>query len=139
MNLKDISDESELPDIFVTAMSLDPKERIAMQSIWQKHIDASISSTINLPYEATEEDVYNIYMSAWESKLKGVTIYRDGCERSGVLLNDKKTEKGKEEKVEEHHIEENHEKFVCPECGNEAIIPSGGCTICLQCGYSKCN
>ena len=139
MNLKDISDESELPDIFVTAMSLDPKERIAMQSIWQKHIDASISSTINLPYEATEEDVYNIYMSAWESKLKGVTIYRDGCERSGVLLNDKKTEKGKEEKVEEHHIEENHEKFVCPECGNEAIIPSGGCTICLQCGYRKCN
>ena len=35
--------------------------------------------------------------------------------------------------------EEKHEKFVCPECGNESIIPTGGCAICLQCGYSKCN
>lgn len=137
MKIKDISDEKDLPEIFVTAMSLKPQERIAMQSIWQKHIDASISSTINLPYEATKEDVYNIYMGAWENKLKGITIYRDGCERSGVLLNDKKDDKAKEDKIEENHIEE--EKFVCPQCGNEAIIPTGGCTICLQCGYSKCN
>ena len=35
--------------------------------------------------------------------------------------------------------EEETEKFVCPECGNESIIPTGGCGICLQCGYSKCN
>lgn len=137
MKIKDISDEKDLPEIFVTAMSLKPQERIAMQSIWQKHIDASISSTINLPYEATKEDVYDIYMGAWENKLKGITIYRDGCERSGVLLNDKKDDKAKEDKIEENHIEE--EKFVCPQCGNEAIIPTGGCTICLQCGYSKCN
>lgn len=145
MNLKDITDENQLPNIFVTAMSLKPEERIAMQAAWQKHIDASISSTINLPYEATIEDVYNIYMSAWENKLKGITIYRDGCERSGVLLNDKKSDKEKKvkeekvEKTEEHQIEEGQEKFVCPECGNESIIPTGGCTICLQCGYSKCN
>lgn len=145
MNLKDITDENELPNIFVTAMSLKPEERIAMQATWQKYIDVSISSTINLPYEATIEDVYKIYMSAWENKLKGITIYRDGCERSGVLLNDKKSNKEKKvkeekiEKTEEHEIEDGYEKFVCPECGNESIIPTGGCTICLQCGYSKCN
>lgn len=145
MNLKDITDENELPNTFVTAMNLKPEERIAMQAAWQKHIDASISSTINLPYEATIEDVYNIYMSAWENKLKGITIYRDGCERSGVLLNDKKSDKEKKvkedkiEKAEEHQIKEGQEKFICPECGNESIIPTGGCTICLQCGYSKCN
>lgn len=145
MNLKDITDENELPNIFVTAMRLKPEERIAMQAVWQKYIDASISSTINLPYEATIEDVYNIYMSAWENKLKGITIYRDGCERSGVLLNDKKSDKEKKvkedkiENTEEHKIEEGQEKFICPECGNESIIPTGGCTICLQCGYSKCN
>lgn len=145
MNLKDITDENELPNIFVTAMRLKPEERIAMQAVWQKYIDASISSTINLPYEATIEDVYNIYMSAWENKLKGITIYRDGCERSGVLLNNKKSDKEKKvkedkiENTEEHKIEEGQEKFICPECGNESIIPTGGCTICLQCGYSKCN
>ena len=42
-------------------------------------------------------------------------------------------------KVKEKINEEETEKFVCPECGNESIIPTGGCGICLQCGYSKCN
>ena len=152
MDINDITDEGDLPDIFVTAMNLEASERIAMQRAWQKHIDASISSTINLPYEATVEDVYNIYMSAWENKLKGITIYREGCQRSGILFNDKKDDKNKkhhkEEKVEklekieevvQNKIEENYEKFVCPECGNESIVPTGGCAICLQCGYSKCN
>ncbi|RDY23890.1 adenosylcobalamin-dependent ribonucleoside-diphosphate reductase [Romboutsia maritimum] len=143
MDLKDIVDENNLPEIFVTAMTLSPNERIKMQSSWQKHIDASISSTINLPYEATVEDVYNIYMSAWKNNLKGITIYRDGCKRSGILLNDKpnKKENNNQEKtnklVNNKEIEE--EKFICPECGNEAVIPTGGCGICLQCGYSKCN
>ena len=53
----------------------------------------------------------------------------------------KPKEKKKEsinEEVEEK-LEEGMEKFICPECGNEAIIPTGGCGICLQCGYSKCS
>ncbi|MDU7904326.1 MAG: adenosylcobalamin-dependent ribonucleoside-diphosphate reductase, partial [Peptostreptococcaceae bacterium] len=87
MDLNGITDESELPDIFVTAMNLDYNERIKMQQAWQKYIDASISSTINLPNETTVEDVYEIYMKAWKAKLKGITIYRDGCRRSGVLIN----------------------------------------------------
>ena len=142
MNLNDITDEKDLPDIFVTAMSLNPKERIAMQKAWQDYIDASISSTINLPYEATVEDVCNIYMDAWENKLKGITIYREGCKRSGVLLNDKPKKEENIKRVDKKNVEiyeEKHEKFVCPECGNESIIPTGGCAICLQCGYSKCN
>ncbi|MEG0051187.1 MAG: adenosylcobalamin-dependent ribonucleoside-diphosphate reductase [Terrisporobacter sp.] len=149
MNIKDITDEDDLPEIFVTAMTLKPSERIQMQRAWQEYIDASISSTINIPYEATIEDVGDIYMSAWENKLKGITIYREGCKRSGILLNDKvkreeeknkKEEKMKqEEKSELAATEEHSEKFVCPECGNEAVIPTGGCAICLQCGYSKCN
>lgn len=146
MNINDIQKEKDLPNIFVTAMTLNPTERIKMQRAWQEYIDASISSTINLPYESTVEDVYNIYMEAWKNGLKGVTIYRDGCQRSGVLLNEK-PKKDKKENSYENNIEENevsatieeNEKFVCPECGNEEIIPTGGCAICLQCGYSKCN
>jgi ribonucleoside-diphosphate reductase alpha chain len=141
MDINEISKEEDLGDIFVTAMNLKPEERIKMQKAWQKNIDASISSTINLPCEATIEDVYNIYVSAWENNLKGITIYRDGCKRSGILLNEKPKEKKKEsinEEVEEK-LEEGMEKFICPECGNEAIIPTGGCGICLQCGYSKCS
>ena len=144
MDINGIDKEEDLGDIFVTAMNLKAEERIKMQQAWQKNIDASISSTINLPYEATVEDVYDIYMSAWKNDLKGITIYRDGCKRSGILTNEdtdkkKNSEAEVNEVVTEMEIEEGMEKFVCPECKNEAIIPTGGCGICLQCGYSKCN
>lgn len=85
MESHDLKDESELPDYFVTAQTLDYKERIDMQAVWQKHIDASISSTINVPNDFTVEQVEDLYMTAWEKGLKGVTIYRDGCKRSGIL------------------------------------------------------
>ena len=63
-----------------------------MQAIWQDHIDASISSTVNLPNSATVEDVENLYMEAWLSGLKGITIFRDGCKRTGILTTDKTPE-----------------------------------------------
>lgn len=88
-----LKDDSELPSYFVTAQTLDYKDRIEMQAVWQKHIDASISSTINLPNSATIEDVENIYMRAWEKGLKGVTIFRDGCRRIGILTTENKNEK----------------------------------------------
>lgn len=147
MEHHNIKNEDNLPDIFVTAMTLSSEERIKMQGAWQKNIDASISSTVNLHNEATVEDVYNIYMSAWKNNLKGITIYRDGCKRGAVLTNEKpkKEEKKEEVKVEvevktqEEYVEPEMEKFVCPECGNESMMASGGCGICLQCGYSPCS
>lgn len=77
--------EEELPDYFITAMQLDPLNRVKMQGTWQNHIDASISSTVNLPNEATIDDVYNVYMQAWKEGCKGITIYRSGCAREGIL------------------------------------------------------
>lgn len=97
-----LTDESELPTYFVTASDLDFHDRIYMQSVWQKHIDASISSTVNVPNDFTVEDTEKLYMFAWENGLKGVTIYRDGCKRSGILsTNDKK------ETVSEVDVKEN--------------------------------
>jgi len=81
----DIKDEKDLPEKFVTAQNLNYKQRIDMQATWQKHIDASISSTVNLPEQFPKEDVYNIYMYAWESGCKGITVFRDGCKRLGIL------------------------------------------------------
>ena len=80
-----IEDEKGIPDFFVTAMTLDYDERINMQSIWQQHIDASISSTVNVPESFTVEETEKLYMYAYEKGLKGITIYRDGCARSGIL------------------------------------------------------
>lgn len=80
-----IKDEKDIPDYFVTAMTLDYDQRIDMQSIWQQHIDASISSTVNVPQSFTIEETEKLYMYAYEKGLKGITIYRDGCARSGIL------------------------------------------------------
>ena len=85
MEIHNIKDDKDLPEFFVTAQTLDYKARIGMQGIWQNHIDASISSTVNLPNTATVEDVEKLYMYAWEFGLKGVTIFRDGCKRAGIL------------------------------------------------------
>ena len=85
MDSHGIKDDKELPDYFVTAMTLDYEQRIDMQSAWQQHIDASISSTVNVPNSFTVEETESLYMRAHEKGLKGITIYRDGCARSGIL------------------------------------------------------
>lgn len=87
--------EPVLPKYFVTAKKIEPKKRIQMQSIWQKHIDASISSTVNLPESATVKDVEKLYISAWKNGLKGLTVFRESCAREGVLTSDKKEDKEK--------------------------------------------
>lgn len=91
MERNGLTSDEDLPDYFITAPELPYEERIDMQAIWQSHIDASISSTVNLANSATVEDVENLYMSAWKKGLKGVTIFRDGCKRTGILTTDKKT------------------------------------------------
>lgn len=63
---------------------IDYKDRINLQSKIQEYTDVSISSTVNLPNSITVEDIYNIYLYAHEKKLKGITIFRDGC-REGIL------------------------------------------------------
>ena len=90
MDAHDLKDESELPKWFVTSSDISPRDRIAMQAVWQNSIDASISSTINLPETATVEDIKDIYMTAWEMGLKGVTVFRNGCKRTGILTTDSK-------------------------------------------------
>lgn len=96
-----LTEEEELPSFFVTAQNINPFRRVEMQGVWQKHIDASISSTLNLPNETTVEDVEVLYIYAWENGLKGMTIFRDGCDRAAILTTSKPEEKKKEEIVEE--------------------------------------
>ena len=76
-----------------TAQEINWKKRIEIQSVVQKYVTHSISSTINLANNVTEEMVGNIYMEAWKKGLKGITVYRDGS-RSGVLISNN-TEKSK--------------------------------------------
>jgi ribonucleoside-diphosphate reductase alpha chain len=75
----------QLPDYFVTSADIDWSARVKMQAAIQEHIDHSISSTLNLPSHATAADVAAIYMEAWQSGCKGVTVYRDGSRDAQVL------------------------------------------------------
>ncbi len=80
-----VKKESELPEIFVTAHSIKAEFRVQMQGTIQHHIDSSISSTVNIPKEATVQDVKEIYFQAWRAGCKGITVYREGA-REGILL-----------------------------------------------------
>lgn len=73
-----------------TAPELSPITHLNMQSIVQYYISHSISKTINLPENATIEEISELFIEGWKQNLKGVTIYRDNC-RAGVMVkNDKK-------------------------------------------------
>lgn len=69
----------------VESYDIDPMNRVSIQAAMQPFVDSSISSTINLPHSATVEDVFKIYIKAWESHLKGITTFRDGCARGNIL------------------------------------------------------
>lgn len=161
MSLFGVCKEEDLPEYFIASQEIEYENRIKMQSVWQKYIDASISSTINLPNDATIDDVCDLYMKAWQYGLKGVTVYRDGCERAGVLINEDKKKKEKKEPIkvqvkdddedeqwaESKLVKRNkpqnegetpsEDKMICPNC-NEKLSFTGGCGICLNCGWSKC-
>ena len=74
-----------------TANDIDWVAKVRMQGAIQKWVDHSISVTVNLPNNVSEELVADVYRTAWECGCKGVTVYRDGC-RAGVLV-DKKSKK----------------------------------------------
>jgi ribonucleoside-diphosphate reductase alpha chain len=84
-------DEDHLPEYFVTAHRIAPEMRVRMQATIQKHIDHSISSTVNLPESATVEDVERVYFLAWKLGCKGITVYREGS-REGVLITEAKAQ-----------------------------------------------
>ena len=78
--------EVGLPDYFVTATNgVTYMQRVAMQSACQDYIDGAISGTVNLPNDATVEDIVDLYKEAWLQGLKGITVYRVGSEREGIL------------------------------------------------------
>lgn len=78
---------------------VDYNDRIEIQSIFQEWCDTSISSTVNMPFTSSIENVHDIYMKSWRSKLKGVTIFRDGS-KTGVLSTESLQQAQEKTKVE---------------------------------------
>jgi ribonucleoside-diphosphate reductase alpha chain len=102
-----LADIAEVPEefrkIFVCSHDIAPEWHVKMQAAFQKNCDSSISKTINLPHDATPEDVEKIYILAWESKCKGVTVYRDGCrENQPMALSKADSAPASENNVKKH-------------------------------------
>lgn len=81
------ADVKDSPYFGATSVDVDWISSVKLQAAAQKWVCHSISRTINVPNNTSTDTVKNIYMTAWESGCKGVTVYRDGC-RSGVLISE---------------------------------------------------
>ena len=93
--------KTDLPPYFVTATNgVTYMQRVVMQSACQDYIDGAISGTVNLPNDATVEDIANLYKEAWLQGLKGITVYRVGSEREGILTEVTPVTTSEETKVE---------------------------------------
>ena len=163
----DIQPEN-LPDwAKITSQTIDFKERAEVQSTIQKYVDTAISSTFNIPNNATVEDVMDIYLLAWKKGLKGATVFRDRCAKIGILAGiNEKTEDLNPGVAPKMHIEEKwynkktnetreiitnvvieNQKYIpdkmdrelCPLCGS-VLVKRQGCIQCSSdlCDYEKC-
>ena len=123
-----LSDPDVPPDIkrlFVTTHDIDPQWHLRMQAAFQAYADNAVSKTINLPHEATPEDVADIYLAAYDMGLKGITVYRDGSRLEQVI------------RFGEEHDLLARKNGPCPECGR--MEPRDRlCRPCENCGYSLC-
>lgn len=98
--LKTITEKS--PYFKATSNDVDWLSKVKMQGAVQKWVDHSISVTINLPKDVSEEMVGKLYVTAWESGCKGVTVYRDGS-RSGVLISKEADEENSEQRDDKQY------------------------------------
>lgn len=83
----ELIDKNKVNNI-ATAQNIDPFDRVTIQAKWQRYIDASISSTVNVTNDTSVETIKELYQSAWEEGCKGLTVYRAGCKKEGVLVVD---------------------------------------------------
>lgn len=114
-------------------------DRVEMQAAMQKYVDNSISSTVNLKNEATVDDIYHIYLAAWEKGCKGITVFRDGCRRGNILGVDSSKKDNKKEAPAASSKDEASEAMVeCPKCHSHHLHVEGHCTTCEECGWSAC-
>ena len=120
-----LGDRTDIPEwvqnVYITAPEISPEDHVLMQARFQQYVDAGISKTINFASEATLDDVFEAYMTAWEQGCKGITVYRNGSREKEVLVTG--------------HL--GGEITKC-DCESPLIIQESGCETCKICGWSAC-
>ena len=119
-------------ELFATAHDLSPETHIRMQAAFQTYVHAAVSKTINLPHEATPDDVLDAYRLAYQLGCKGITVYRDRSKDTQVLAFGPQTQKAAPPRQGGRHGYER-----CPEC-NSTVRSLANCSVCQHCGWSVC-
>lgn len=121
-------------EVFVVAGDIAPEDHVRMQAEMQRYVCNSISKTINLPYEATVEDVMSVYMLGHRLGCRGLTVYRSGSRAVEVLTVGGDAPIAAAAPV----LEKTEASPSCPDCGG-ALRKSEGCTMCdNECGFALC-
>lgn len=125
VDVSDIDLSSE--ESIITAHQIPYYDRLKVQSVWQKFIDAAISSTVNLKEDVTPDDICDLYITAWELGLKGVTVFRDNCYRTAILTTNDKEEKEEHIDVVEEQVDDTKTTLKRGE-----VIPISDCSYGLR-------
>ena len=119
--VKEAMDKHWFVDTIITANDVDSMQRVMIQAAVQNYVDTAISSTLNLPKTTTPEDIRKIYIKAWETGLKGVTVYVDGS-RDPILSTDNTPK-----------VEENNTFNKISPVSRKTIGTTYGATHCKKC------
>lgn len=87
MREQNIKSQNELPDYVVDTYQIAPLDRVETQARIQEYVDNAISSTVNVKESTTTEEIFEAYMKAWFEGCKGLTIFRENCERTSIIDN----------------------------------------------------
>ena len=100
-NLHDVDLPEDIKRLFVTAHEIDPEWHVLMQATFQRYCDSGVSKTINLPSDATPNDIAKAYLMAHELHCKGITVYRDRSKVEQVLYSGTKSRMQEKKKAPE--------------------------------------
>ncbi len=121
--LQELADvPAEIRRVFLTAHDVPPARHVQMQATFQRHIDGAISKTINLPRNATLQQVTDVYFQAYRSGCKGITVYRDGSRPAQPM----------------GWQEDKEPLLLCPRCSTP-LDEQVACSRCPRCGYTLCS
>jgi len=124
--------------VFVTAMDIKPEDHVRAQAVFQKWVDSSISKTINMPAQATVEDVRSVYSLAYQLGAKDITVFRDKSITSQVYVAPTNREDDPVVVVSPQSMASTDQAiYKCPVC-NTDLVYKEGCATCPVCGWSAC-